>query len=230
MPSLSGSRLIPLAGVVVALLAAALAWAGPPTDQLRTQVDRVMRILEDPELRKDGRAQERRASLRDAASQLFDFPEISRRALGRHWQARTPDERAEFTRLFTDLLEYSYVSKIETYSSGDDKVQYTGERVDGDYALVNTKILRAQGVEIPVDYRMYREGSRWRAYDVNIEGVSLVANYRSQFNSILQRQSYPELVKMVRTKLAQLSDHAGSHEQKPGAAAPAAGKGKAETP
>jgi phospholipid transport system substrate-binding protein len=102
-------------------------------------------------------------------------------------------------RLFGDLLERAYISKIELY--GGEKIAYTGESIDGDFALVKTKILTPkQGTEVPVDYRLLRRGERWLVYDVVIEGISLVSNYRTQFNKIIQSSSYQELVKKMKTK------------------------------
>ena len=187
------------------LLATVLTWltagdavAGPPTDQVRGSIDRVLQILADPELKKDVKTAERRAAIRTVASEIFDFAEISQRSLARHWTPRTPAERQEFVRLFGDLLEYSYITKIEAYSG--EKIQYAGEVADGDQAVVKTKIVTKQGVEIPVDYRMFVKDTRWRAYDVTIEGVSLVANYRTQFNTVIQRAGYPDLVAKLKAK------------------------------
>ena len=187
------------------LLATVLTWltagdavAGPPTDHVRGSIDRVLQILSDPELKKDAKTADRRAAIRAVANEIFDFTEISQRSLARHWTPRTPAERQEFIRLFGDLLEYSYVTKIETYSG--EKIQYTGEAADGDQAVVKTRIVTKQGLEIPVDYRMFVKDNRWRAYDVNIEGVSLVANYRTQFNTVIQRAGYPDLVAKLKAK------------------------------
>jgi phospholipid transport system substrate-binding protein len=193
------------------------AWAGPPTDQLRGHVDRVIKVLDDPELLKDGRQPQRRAAIREVANDIFDFTEISRRSLGRHWAQRTPPERDEFVRLFTDLLERSYISKIEGYAG--EKVTYAGDTIEGDQATVRTRIVTRQGTDVPVDYRMLKNGDRWRAYDVSIEGVSLVSNYRSQFNGLIQRQSYQELVKALRAKVEEKSEDR-ERRPKPGGAAP----------
>ena len=105
-----------------------------------------------PTLKQDGRAAERRAAIRAIAHEIFDFRELSQRALARHWQARTPAERDEFMRLFADLLERSYIGKIEMFSGGD-RIQYTGEALDGEQATVRTRIVTKNGTEIPVDYR-----------------------------------------------------------------------------
>ena len=172
--------------------------AGAPMEQLRGQVDRVLKTLEDPELKRDGKAKERRVAVRKIAEEIFDFSETAKRALGRHWLARTPAERGEFVALFSDLLERSYLSKIELY--GGEKIAYGGEAVDGDQATVRTKMVTKQGSEIPIDYRMLRKGDRWLVYDVMIEGVSLIGNYRTQFNKIIQTSSYQELVKKMKTK------------------------------
>ena len=167
--------------------------AGVPTDQLRTQIDRVLKTLEDPELKKEGRAKERRVAVRKIANDIFDFSETARRSLGRHWQGRTPAERDEFVQLFGDLLERSYISKIEIVRRREDPVR--GDTIDGDQATVQTKLLTKGGSEIPIEYRMHKKGDRWLVYDVVIEGVSLVANYRTQFNKIIQTSSFQELMK-----------------------------------
>jgi phospholipid transport system substrate-binding protein len=174
------------------------ATAGPPTDQVRGSIDRVLQILSDADLRKETKTAERRAAIRTVAGEIFDFSEISQRSLARHWAARTPAERQEFVGLFGNLLEHAYISKIEAYSG--EKIQYAGEVPDGDQAVVKTRIVTKTGVEIPVDYRMFLKSDRWRAYDVNIEGVSLVSNYRTQFNTVIQRTGYPDLVTKLKAK------------------------------
>ena len=191
-------RLAPTALAALLAAAGASAWAGPPTDQLHDRIDRVVKVLDDPTLKKESKTGERRATLRRIADEIFDFTEISQRSLGRHWQARTLAERAEFVMLFGDLLERTYISKIESYSG--ERVVYAGETLDGDQATVRTRIVTKQGTEVPVDYRMFERDGRWRVFDVNIEGVSLVANYRAQFNAIVVRSSYQELVTKLRAK------------------------------
>jgi phospholipid transport system substrate-binding protein len=186
-----------LAGLM-ALLAAAPAWAGPPTEQLRGSIDRVVKTLDNPSLKGDARLVERKAAVRKIANDIFDFAEIAKRSLGRHWQGRSEPERKEFVGLFADLLERSYISKIELY--GGEKILYTGERIDGDTASVTTKIITKNGTEVPIEYRLLRQGDRWLVYDVSIEGVSLVSNYRTQFNKIIQTSSYADLVKKMKAK------------------------------
>ena len=183
---------------VLALLVARDAVAGVPTDQLRGSIDLVLKIVTDPELKKEARTTERRRRIRAVVNQIFDFTEISQRSLGRHWQARTPAEREQFIALFGDLLENAYVTKIESYSG--EKIQYPGDVIDGDLALVKTRIVTKQETEIPVDYRMFLNGGRWAVYDVSIEGISLIGNYRTQFNAVIQRSGYPDLVAKLKAK------------------------------
>ena len=198
-------RIASALGLLAIALVLSPAHAGAPTDQLRTHIDRVLKVLDDPELKKEGRTDERRATIRAIANEIFDFAAISRRALGRHWPARTPAEREEFVRLFSDLLERAYITKIEGYSGGE-RIEYLGEIADGDVVTVRTRIVTRQGTDVPVDYRMLNEAGRWHAYDVNIAGVSLVANYRTQFNSIIARASYQELVARLRAKQAERAE------------------------
>ena len=192
-------RSVALALSLVLSVALALpAAAGAPSDQLKAQIDRVLKTLEDPELKKEGKGKDRRTAVRRIANEIFDFGETARRSLGRHWQPRTPAERDEFVLLFSDLLERSYISKVELY--GGEKIQYLGDTTEGDQAKVQTKLLTKAGSEIPIEYRMHRKSDRWLVYDVIIEGVSLIANYRSQFNKIIQTSSYQELVRKMKTK------------------------------
>jgi phospholipid transport system substrate-binding protein len=183
------------------LAAAEPAWAGPPTEQLRAQMDRVIKVLDDPELKRDGRHIERRAAIRALATELFDFEETSRRSLGPHWNARTPAEREQFVKLYADLLERSYIDKIETYSG--ERIQFVGEAIERGQATVRTRLATKAGTEIPIDYRMHRVGDRWLTYDVAIEGVSMVANYRAQFNKIIQASGYASLVSKLTEKQEQ---------------------------
>ena len=170
--------------------------AGPATEQLRTRVERVVTVLEDPQLKAKPAA--RRAALRTAATDIFDFTEITRRSLGRHWQTARPSEREDLVALMTALLERSYLSRIEQYSG--ERIVFAGETAEADLATVRTRLIGKGGVETPVDYRLYKVGDRWMVYDVIVEGVSLVANYRAQFNKILQTSSAQGLVERLRGK------------------------------
>jgi len=199
-----------VAAVVLLVLSPARdVWAGIPTDQLKGAIDRVVKTLEDPALKGEGKLADRRRAIRKVADDIFDFSEISRRALARHWQGLTEKQREEFVGLFADLLERSYISKIELY--GGEKIVYANEKIDGDVATVGTKIITKNGTDVPVDYRMAKRGARWLVYDVNIEGVSLVSNYRTQFNKIIQTGSYDDLVHKLKTK----QDELVSDDKKP---------------
>jgi len=186
------------AALLVAVSLQPRAWAGEPSDQLFAGIDRVLQVLEDPAMKPEAKAAERRAAIRRIASDIFDIDEISRRTLGRHWQPLTAAERAEFVQAFGDLLRRSYFMKIDGHSV--EKIALVGEAIDDDQAIVRTTIKTRQGTQIPVDYHMTRNGARWRAYDVGVAGVSLVANYRSQFERIIQKTSYQQLVKQVRER------------------------------
>jgi len=191
---------VALAGLLI-LSTAQGGWAATAQEQLKGAIDRVVTTLESPALKGDGKAAERRRAVRKIANEIFDFGEIARRSLGRYWQPLSEAQRSEFVGLFGDLLERSYISKIELY--GGEKIIYNGERVDGDLATVSTKIITKNGTEVPVDYRLFRRGENWMVYDVNIEGISLVSNYRTQFNKIIQTSGYNALVDRMKSKQTQ---------------------------
>jgi len=176
--------------------------AGIPTDQLRSATDRVLKVLQDPALKQSAGGDARRQQIRSIADEIFDWHETGKRALARHWQARSPKEQEEFSTLFADLIERSYIGRIEQYSG--ERIVYTGDTVDGDQATVQTKLITKSNTEIPIDYRMQKEGDRWRAYDVVIEGVSLVGNYRAQFNRIIVQSGYDTLVGKLKAKQGEL--------------------------
>jgi phospholipid transport system substrate-binding protein len=172
--------------------------AGAPTEQLKASIDQIIRVLEDPALKPESKTKERRAAVREAANQIFDFEETAKRALGAHWRSLGEKDRQEFVSLFADLLERSYISKIERYSG--EKVAYAGDSIDGDLATVKTRFTTKQGTDVPVEYRTLRRGDRWMVYDVNVEGISLVNNYRTQFNKIIQTSSYQDLVAKMKSQ------------------------------
>ncbi len=180
------------------------AFAGEPTVQVKQTVDAVMDILKNKDLKRPEKAAERKAKIRKVVDERFDFEEMSQRALALHWKKRTPEERKEFVALFSDLLESTYIKKVEKYESekgiGSEKVIYGEEKVDGPYAVVKTIIVTSKEVQIPMDYRLLKEGAKWEVYDVVIEGVSLVNNYRNQFNNIIRTSSYQELLKRLKNK------------------------------
>lgn len=173
-------------------------YAGEPTEQLRETVDGVVSVLKSTQSKGDGKAKERRQKLREIIYSRFDFAEMAKRSLGSHWQRRSPEEQREFIKLFTALLEEAYVDTIESYKG--EKVQYLNERQDKNFAQVDTRIIDPQGQEYSVSYRLHNVGGEWKVYDVIIENISLVNNYRSQFNRILGKSSYEELLTTMREK------------------------------
>jgi phospholipid transport system substrate-binding protein len=182
--------------ILLSVLPSAAA-AGSPTGEIRGAIDKVIQILNRQDLRAKAKTEARRELLRAEIRPVFDFEEMAKRSLGIHWRGRTPEEKERFVKLFTELLENSYLGKIESYKG--EQIRYFKESLDPPYAVVNTLIVTSREQEIPVDYRMLREGDRWRIYDVVIEGISLVNNYRSQFGAILQKSSFEELVRKLRS-------------------------------
>ena len=175
------------------------ATASEPLDKVHQTVDNVLTIVNNKALQ----PQERHKQIRQAVLQRFGFEEMAQRSMGQHWRTLTPQQRQEFVELFTDLLERSYVSRIEGYKAGPQGVSYPKEDITGDHAIVHTEIKSERDLPIMVDYHLLHKDGDWKAYDIVIEGVSLVNNYRTQFNTIMLKDSYAGLVKQMRTKLAQ---------------------------
>jgi phospholipid transport system substrate-binding protein len=167
-----------------------------PIDLVKASVDRVLAIVQSsPTPVSEGR---RRSDIRQLADGLFDFNEMGRLTLAGHWKERTPLEQQEFVRLFTALLERSYLASIENYAG--EKITFLNESVSGPYAQVRSRITTDRRVEISIDYRLLDTGTRWVVYDVVLDGVSLVSNYRSQFNSIIRTSSFAGLVTKLQNK------------------------------
>jgi phospholipid transport system substrate-binding protein len=185
--------------VALALSGPTDSWAGPPTDQMRAYTDQVLKVLQGPGLT----LSERRAAVGHIASEAFDVTETAQRTLGVHWQQRTAAEREEFVKLFADLLDQTYISRIEQY--GGERMSYLGEQIDGDRAVVQARIVAKNGTEVPVESRLLLKGSRWLIYDVLIANMSLISNYRSQFDRVIRTASYEELVKRLRSRVEVLS-------------------------
>jgi phospholipid transport system substrate-binding protein len=179
-------------------LTASVAAALTPTETVKSRVDEALQSLSQTATPTAEASERRRADIRRAADTLFDFPDMSRRALGRHWTDRTPAEREEFTRLFTDLIARTYIGKIDRYAG--ESIAYVGERVDGEEASVRSRVVTAKGSQIPVEYRLHRVNDEWTAYDVLIENVSLVGTYRSQFDRVIKAESFASLLRRLREK------------------------------
>jgi len=186
------------AALLLSLTVATAAWALTPTETVKSSVDQALQSLSQISAGTPEGAERRRAEIRRVADSLFDFTEMSRRALGRHWADRTDAERDEFVRLFTDLMARSYIGKIDRYAG--EAIAYLGERVDGDEASVQSQVVTAKGSQIPVEYRLHRVNDAWTAYDVFVENVSLVGTYRSQFDRVIKSESFPSLLKRLREK------------------------------
>lgn len=171
---------------------------GVPTDQIKATVDRALVVLRDPRFRPAAKTKERRDQLKQILFARFDFTEMARRALGANWRRRTPQEQEEFVRLFSELLERAYADTIESYT--DEKIVYVGEKLDGNYAEVNSKILTNKGQEFTIDYKTQVVGGEWKVYDVVVENISMVNNFRSQFNRVINNSSYEALVQRLKEK------------------------------
>jgi phospholipid transport system substrate-binding protein len=188
--------------LLVVVFGSASAWDSV-TDEVKKTVDQVVSIVSDPNLKKPQKESERRAALKSAISRIFDYGEMAKRSLGVHWKGRSRSEQKEFVSLFATLLENSYAGKIESYEN--EKILYEKEIIDGDHAEVKSRVVTAKRDEYSLDYRFLKEGSGWMVYDVVIEGVSLVSNYRSQFNKIILNQGYGALVKKLKTKSEEIA-------------------------
>lgn len=182
------------------LMVAGAAVASPamgPREAVESSIVRVLSVIQDGEV--NGKAvADRPAEVRRIARELFDYDEMTRRTLSRHWSQRTADEQAEFVALFSDLLERSYVSRIEAYAG--EKITFVGESIDGSFATVRSKVVTQRRSETVLDYRMHVREGRWRVYDVLIDGVSFVSTYRSQFDRVIQAESYGSLVERLRKR------------------------------
>lgn len=185
--------------MIVTVTTAIPAWGGEPTDRIKGGTDKILAVLSDPSLMGDQKVDERRRAIRKAVDELFDWEEMAKRTLARHWRDRTDEEKKEFIVLYGDLLERTYLDRVEGYSG--EEVIYTDERIDGKYALVKVKIVSKTKQEIAVDYRMKNKNQQWLVYDVSVEGVSLVNNYRNQFNQIIMKSSYENLVDRLKQKV-----------------------------
>jgi phospholipid transport system substrate-binding protein len=183
------------------------AGASEITDNLKSTIDKVIEVVSDEKLKKDKPA--RREKLRLIIGEWFNYKQMVRRSLAKDWDKRSDQEKEEFIVLFQKLLENSYASKIENFS--DEKINYVGEKVKGNYAQVQTKIVRKDG-EISVDYNLIKEDYKWMVYDFVIEGVSMVRNYRSQFSKIIRKNSYEVLVEKLSEKIAELEADDGKEK------------------
>lgn len=190
-------------GVLMALTVASVALGvEAPTVVVRGTIDEVIRLVSDEGLKTPDQATHRRQLLEETIGQHFDFEEMAKRSLAAHWRNRSEPEQQEFATLFQSLLSKTYAGKIENYSG--EKVQYLKERLKDSFAEVQTTIV-SNKTEISLDYRLLLKDGNWRVYDVVVDGVSLVKNYRVQFDRIIRDSSYEELVKTLRDKSSDIT-------------------------
>ena len=190
-------KTLPAAGLTILLMIYPVASiAGVPEVQVRATIDRVLAIVKDPQLK--SRESERRQKLKEALHQRFDFTEMAKRSLGPDWRRLSPAQQQEFVELFTDLLEQAYLDRIEAYAS--EKIEYLKERQDNEFAEVDTKIIDQKGREFSLDYRLHNVKGDWKVYDVLVDDVSLVNNYRAQFTRVLAKSSVDELLQRMKEK------------------------------
>jgi phospholipid transport system substrate-binding protein len=168
------------------------------TEEVKKVVDEVVSIVSDQDMKKPENKEKRQKGLKDAISAIFDFAEMARSSLGSHWVDLTPAQKDEFEKTFETLLENTYSKKIESYNN--ERIVYLKETVDGDNSEVKSKVLTSKHDEFTLDYRLLNKGGKWRIHDVVIEGVSLVANYRTQFDKVILTEGYPALYKKLNTK------------------------------
>jgi phospholipid transport system substrate-binding protein len=180
---------------------ARFAQAGEPLDLVRAAVDKAIQTLKDPKLQSQDKKRERIDRLREALNPIFDYEEMAKRALGTHWRRRTPAEQEEFVKLFRNFLERIYSDKIDLY--GGEKVRFGREVVDKDFAQVESTLVKPKGEEIAVNYKLRQTNGQWKVYDAVVENISIVNNYRSQFDRIISSSSYEELVKRLHEKAGQ---------------------------
>jgi phospholipid transport system substrate-binding protein len=184
------------------LLFALPLWAAGPMEEIRTSTDQILAILSDSELEAPSKKQERLQRLREVVNGRFDWEAISRGALSQQWRELNDAQREEFTALFSKLVERTYVDRLEDHSVTElNEIRYVGEEVEGDRGRVRVEVVTDTKQEIPVEYRVRRKKSGWLVYDILIEGVSLVKNYRVQFDEILMKSSYQELLVRLRAKV-----------------------------
>ena len=195
-------RVLALSLTLSLALAVSEARAESPTEAVKSVVDEVLRVLQDPSLKAPALKKQRRDRVKQVVDRRFDYEEMAKRSLGASWGSLSGGQHQEFVRLFAQLLEASYSDKIMRYS--DEKIQYAPEIKEGaDYAEVRTVVLRKND-RIPMNYRVILKPQGWMVYDVVIEGVSLVSNYRTQFSQVIRESGYGELVRRLRNKINEL--------------------------
>lgn len=191
--------------VIYHITAASFAVASAsPMEELKTSIDAMLEVLKDKALAQPDRKEERRSRISAIIRDRFDFQEMAKRSLARNWNERTADEKKEFVEVFSDLLQSSYIGKIESYT--DEKITYDKEELkkEGKYGVVGTTII-TKDVNIPIDYKLILKKDKWWVYDVVVEGVSFISTYRSQYERVIKRESYAKLIEKMKTKLDEIN-------------------------
>ena len=186
---------------MVSLSVFRLVQAAEPLQLVRTSVDKAVQILRDPNLQSQDKKSERIDRLREALHSIFDYEEMAKRALGTHWRRRTPAEQKEFVKVFRDFLERIYSDKIDFY--GGEEVRFGREFIDKGFAEVESTLIKSKGEELAVVYKLRQRDGQWKVYDAVVENISIINNYRSQFDRVISRSSYEELVKRLQEKASQ---------------------------
>ena len=192
-----GVVFIGIAFCLVGALSSSVASAVTATEAVKSSVEQVVSLLEDKELKKPDRAMERRQRLQKIFNDRFSYEEMSKRSLGAQWNSLSEGQRQQFVDLFRQLLARTYTTTIEGYSG--ERFQYLNELNEGDYAEVRTKLISRKG-EIPINYRLFRKAGEWQVYDIVVDGISMVSNYRAQFTKIIRASSYEDLVQKLQNK------------------------------
>jgi phospholipid transport system substrate-binding protein len=188
--------LILTAGMLLALTSLATADASP-TDSIRGSVDSILTLLQDKEISNDVR----REKIGEVISERFDFRAMSQRTLATNWKSTSKEQRQEFVQLFSKLIENTYIGRVEAYT--DEKIDYPGEKIKGKKAVVETLIL-TDNADIPVNYKVYQKDGKWWVYDVIIEGISLISNYRSSYQEIVKKEGFDGLIAKMKAKIKEL--------------------------
>ena len=173
--------------------------AGEPLNVVKSATDRALQVLKDPQLKSKEKKAQRIERLKQIINPIFDYEETAKRALGVHWRRRTPAEQREFVKLFRTFLEKIYADRIDEYAG--ERIIFGREVIDNEYAEVDATVVNAKGEESPIIFKLRRVGDNWLVYDAVVENISIVNNYRSQFDRVIKTSSYEELVKKIREKI-----------------------------
>ena len=187
-----------MVSLLVLVCSCQTSYAGEPTEAIRGAVNQGVEILQNAKLDSQKQRTQVIDQLRQIVYPLFDFNEMAKRSLGANWRRANPQQQKEFVLTFTALLEKTYADQIDLYNG--QKVLYTGESIDGDYAQVDSRIVDKDGQTYSVVYRLHKVDGKWKIYDVIAENISLVNNYRSQFNRVIAKSSFDELLKTMKEK------------------------------